>query len=108
MVRGTFLSVQDVNSIHSQPVTRVMSAYPLYCYKLLFLPLQLQHVLSLAGWNAAFSPDGDAFSLSLIFCPLGHYCPYTINPGGRWAGDLPCCVHFLPVGRKIPVEKWEY
>lgn len=103
--------MQDVNSIQSQAVTRVNSKLHVGTSTLLLqtpvLPLQLQHVLSLAGWNAAFCPDGDAFSLSPL--SSGHYCPYTVNPGGGWARDLPCCVHCqAPVWRKTPAEKWDY
>lgn len=82
-----------------------MWRHPPYCSKLLFLPLQLFHVLSLAGWNAVFSLDKEGCVLT--FCPLRHY--YAVSPGGRWARDFPCCVHCqATVGRKSPAETWEH
>lgn len=110
MVWGTFLAVQDVNSIHNQPVTRVRSRLHVDTSTVLLQtpvsPL-IAAACPAAGWLDVLS-RWRCF-LCLTFCPLGHYCPYTINPGGGWARDFPCCVHCqAPVRRKIPAEKWEY
>lgn len=68
VVWGTFLAVQDVNSIHNQPVTRVSSRLHVDTSTVLLQtpvsPLTAA-ACPAAGWLAGCPPpDGDAFSVS--------------------------------------------